>query len=316
MTEGTGADCAAPDGAGPGPADARSAGAEAEGAGLDAPITAVTVFRDGAQVVRTGTLSVQPGLQTITVGNLPPTVDPASVRLAARGRDLALLSVEVHREFRPDPLREDTARLRAEVESCRDAVQSLDDEDAAEQARLGFVGHLSEAAATALARAVGFGRAGHDALADMAGHLAGDTSRALGRRRDIAARRRVASRELEAAERRLALAEKRSGLSVELVELAAIVEASAVTQAEVEFSYHVSGASWRAMYDLGLSGERLTVGYLAEVTQQTGEDWPEVGLALSTTRRGVHQRLPELRPWYVGKAQPMPRRMAASAMPA
>src|SRR5215472_16271113 len=143
---------------------------EADG-GLDAPITAVTVFRDGARVVRTGLTDVRPGLATITVGNLPSTVDPASVRLAARGHDLALLSVEVRREFRPDPLREDTARLRADVERCRGAVQALDDEDAAEQARLGFVSHLSEAAATALARAVGSGRADHDALTQMAGHL-------------------------------------------------------------------------------------------------------------------------------------------------
>jgi hypothetical protein len=44
------------------------------------------------------------------------------------------------------------------LDRCRDAVQALDDEETAEQARLDFAGHLSEAAATALARAVSFGR--------------------------------------------------------------------------------------------------------------------------------------------------------------
>ena len=77
------------------------------------------------------------------------------------------------------------------------------------QARLDFLGHLSGAAATALARAVGFGRASHDDLAQMAGHLSADTGDALGRRRDIAARSRAARRELEAAERRLDEAEQR-----------------------------------------------------------------------------------------------------------
>jgi hypothetical protein len=47
-----------------------------------------------------------------------------------------LLNVEVHRGYRTDPLREETARLRSEADRCRDAVQALDDEDAAEQARL------------------------------------------------------------------------------------------------------------------------------------------------------------------------------------
>ena len=288
----------------------------AEGTSLDAPIVAVTVFGDGARVQRSGIVSVEPGLRPVVIGGLPASVDPASVRVAARGRDLALLNVEVHRRYRTDPLREETGRLRAEVERCRDAVQALDDEDAAEQARLDFLGHLSGAAATALARAVSFGRAGHDDLAGMAGHLSDDTAGALGRRREISVRRRAARRELEAAEQRLEAAEERAGDAVEFAEVAATLEASAATRAEVDISYHVSGASWRPLYDLALDGERLAVSYLAEVIQQTGEDWPAVELVLSTTRRGQHQILPELDPWYIGRVQPVPQPVARKAMAA
>jgi uncharacterized protein (TIGR02231 family) len=274
----------------------------AEGSSLDLPITAVTVFQDGARVVRSGVVSVPPGPFPVIIGNLPACVDPASVRLAVQGRDLALLNVEVRRGYGVDPLRDETARLRSEVERCGDEVQALADEDAAEQTRLGFLGSLSEAAATALARAVSFGRASHDDLSRMADLLSADTASALQRRREIKARRRTAQRDLEAAEHRLAAAEQRADRQVEFVEVAAILEASAATQAEVELSYHVSGATWRPLYDLGLNSERLAVTYLAEITQQTGEDWPEVELALSTTRRGLHQTLPELHPWYIGRA--------------
>jgi uncharacterized protein (TIGR02231 family) len=285
-----------------------------EGTGLDVPITAVTVFQDGARVVRSGSVGVEPGLRPVVIGNLPAAVDPASVRLAARGRDLALLNVEVHRGYGADPLRDETARLRSEVEKCRDEVQALDDENAAEQARLGFLGSLSEAAATALARAVSFGRADHDDLSRMAGLLSADTASTLGRRRDISARRRAAQRELEAAEHRLAAAEQRAHRSVEFVEVSATLESSAATRAEVELSYHISGASWRPLYDLGLNGERLAVTYLAEVTQQTGEDWPAVELALSTTRSGLHRTLPQLHPWYIGRAVTVRGPMAAGGM--
>ena len=276
---------------------------------LDAPITAVTVFRDGARVQRSGTVDMAPGRQAVVIGGLPSSVDPASVRVAARGPGLTLLTVEVHRGYRTDPLREETARLRAEAERCRDAVRALDDEDAAVQARLDFLGHLSGAAAAALARAVGFGRAGHDDLAQMAGHLSADTADALGRRRDIAARSRAARRELEAAERRLDEAESRAGQPAAYTDVSAILEAGAVAPAEVELSYHVPGASWRPLYDLTLDGEQLMVSYLAEVTQQTGEDWPAVELVLATMRRGRQQGLPELDPWYIGKAPPLPPAM-------
>jgi uncharacterized protein (TIGR02231 family) len=277
-----------------------------EGTRLDAPIVAVTVFRDGARVQRSGTVNVEPGLRPVVVGGLPPSVDPASVRVAARGSGLALLDVEVHRGYRTDPLREDTARLRSDVERCRDLVQELDDEDTAEQARLNFLGHLSEAAATALARAVSFGRGDHDDLARMAGHLSADTSGALARRREIGARKRVARRELEAAEQRLEAAETRGGMPDAVTEVSATLEASAPAAAEVDVSYHVSGASWRPLYDLTLDGERLAVSYLAEVRQRSGEDWPAVELVLSTTRRGLHQALPELDPWYIGRARRVP----------
>src|SRR5438552_7259406 len=282
---------------------------------IDAPITAVTVFRDGARVQRSGTVSMAQGRQAVVIGGLPASVDPASVRVAARGSGLTLLNVEVHRGYRTDPLREETGRLRAEAERCRDAVRALDDEDAAVQARLDFLGHLSGAAAAALARAVGFGRASHDDLAQMAGHLAADTADALGGRRDIAARSRDARRELEAAERRLEEAEKRAGHPAAYTEVSAILEAGAAAEASVELSYHVPGASWRPLYDLTLDGEELAVSYLAEVTQQTGEDWPAVELVLATTRRGRHQGLPELDPWYIGKAVVLPAapRMARRA---
>jgi uncharacterized protein (TIGR02231 family) len=275
----------------------------AEPEGLDAPITAVTVFRDGARITRSGQATLSPGLWPVLMPSLPVSVDPESVRVAVRGHDVALLEVEANLRHGVDPLRAEIVRLRSEAEKWRDAVRALDDQDAAEEARLGFAGHLSEAAAVAMARAVSFGRAGHDDLAQMAGFLSASTASALERRREISGRRSAAQRELEAAEQRLADAGRRVGV-VRFVEVSASVEATAQTAAEIELSYHVKDASWQPLYDLALTGERLTASYLAEVTQRTGEDWPTVRLVLSTARRGLHRRLPELRPWYISRQAP------------
>jgi uncharacterized protein (TIGR02231 family) len=286
---------------------AGSGSADASAGGLDAPIIGVTVFRDGARVMRAGTVDVPAGLGRVEVGTLPAAADTASVRVAVRGTGVALLEVEVNRRFRTDPIREDTTRLRADVERLRDAVRELEDENAAQEAGLSFLGHLSEAAASSLARAVGAGRADYAELLRMAGHLTDGTEGALARRRQIAARMRAARRELDAAEQRLANAERHRSRSVEYSQVSVVVESGAAVSAVVELSYHVSGASWKPLYDLALHGERLTVSYLAEVTQHTGEDWPETTLALSTARQGQHQGLPELRPWYVGRPVPPPQ---------
>ncbi len=288
---------------------------------LDAPIMAVTVFRDGARVLRSGAVTAAAGTSRIVVSGLPTAADPASVRVAVRGQHVALLDIEVNRRHVADPHHQDTARLQADVDARRDELQALDDTDSAEQVAVGFTGHLSEAAAVALARAVSFGRIGHDELDQMAAHLSASTASALARRREISARKRAVTRELEAAERRLAGVQRQQA-TPQFIEVTAVVEASAATDADVDISYHVSGVSWRPLYDLGLSGEKLAVSYLAELTQRTGEDWPEVELTVSTTRQGQHQTLPELAPWYIGVARPEPpmmpkaARAAASAMAA
>jgi uncharacterized protein (TIGR02231 family) len=287
-----------------------------EQASADTPITGVTVFTDGARVIRSGSKSVQAGVWPVTVASLPENADPSSVRVAARGHGLALLNVEVQRRVGTEPRRVSLAQLRADVERCRDAVKELDDADEAERAGLGFITHLAEAAATSLARAVSNGRAGYDELAGMAGHLSASTATTLGKRREIAVRKRDAQRELDAAVSRLAGAE-RPGEPVVFTEVSVLLEAAAATEAEIELTYHVSGASWQPLYDLVLDGERLKVSYLAEITQRTGEDWPEVILVLSTTRQGLRQTLPELQPWYIGRPQPPVFRAARGrAMPA
>ncbi|MGH3247743.1 MAG: mucoidy inhibitor MuiA family protein [Trebonia sp.] len=278
----------------------------------DTPITGVTVFTDGARVTRAGVTRVGPGPRPVVVANLPESADPASVRVAARGHDLALLNVEVQRRVATAPRRTSLAQLRADAERLREAVRELNDADEAERAGLGFLGHLSEAAAASLARAVGAGRAGYDELAGMAGHLSASTATVLGRRREIAAAKRVAQRELDAALERLAGAEQ-SGQPVVFTEVSVLLDAAAATESEIELTYHVAGASWRPLYDLVLDGEKLNVSYLAEITQRTGEDWPEVTLVLSTTRQGLRQTLPELSPWYIGRPQPPRVFHAASA---
>jgi uncharacterized protein (TIGR02231 family) len=298
-------------------ADGRAGGPA--GAGLDAAITGVTVFTDGARVTRSGVTPVPGGTHAVLIASLPETTDPSSVRVTARGHDLALLNVEVQRRVSVEPAHVSFARLRDDVERCRDTVRELDDADSAEQAGLGFLGHLSEAAATSLSRAVGAGRAGYAELSAMAGHLSGSTAAVLGRRREIAVRKRAAQRELDAALARLQTAEAGPGDPVVTVAVIATLDAAADTEAEVEVVYHVKGATWHPLYDLALQGERLNVSYLAEVKQRTGEDWPEVPLVLSTTRRGLRESLPELKPWYIGRPAPptaVPMMAGAAAPPA
>jgi uncharacterized protein (TIGR02231 family) len=280
----------------------------------DARITGVTVFRDGARVTRSGPARVAAGTTAVVLDGLPGSLESSSVRVSARGAGLTLAGVEVRRDYQPGPLRDEAARLRADVDRLRDELRELDDADTARQAGLGFLGHVCEAAAAALSRAIGAGRMDAAALDEMTGHLTASTAAILSAQRETSARRRAAERELEAAERRLTVADKMVTSPPSVVAVAATLHAETAVDAEIDVSYHVPGASWRPSYDAALADGELTVSYRAEIDQHTGEDWPGVELTLSTTRRGCRRTLPELSPWYISRAQPGDRWVAAGGV--
>jgi uncharacterized protein (TIGR02231 family) len=79
------------------------------------------------------------------------------------------------------------------------------------------------------------------------------------------------------------------------------------------------------LYDVRLveadEGYSLNVTYLAQITQNTGQEWQGVKLTVSTARPALNQRLPELRPWFLDVYRPpipqqVRRSVASMAAPA
>lgn len=72
-------------------------------------------------------------------------------------------------------------------------------------------------------------------------------------------------------------------------------------QAKIEVNYTAMGASWSPAYDVRSDGpgKPVKLTYKANVRQQTGEDWNDVPLTLSTHDPNLRQQKPELPIWYV-----------------
>jgi uncharacterized protein (TIGR02231 family) len=73
----------------------------------------------------------------------------------------------------------------------------------------------------------------------------------------------------------------------------------------IEVSYLVQGAGWRSGYDLrtnSITG-RYVVEYIAMIFQNSGEDWKDAELRVSTQRPASFRDIPDQRPWYVDKLE-------------
>ncbi|MHB8057551.1 MAG: DUF4139 domain-containing protein, partial [Desulfuromonadaceae bacterium] len=79
-------------------------------------------------------------------------------------------------------------------------------------------------------------------------------------------------------------------------------------------------ASWEPSYDARLSADakNAELTFRAMVRQQTGEDWNNIDLTLSTARPAAGGAPPELSPWHISLSRPQPvteRMVSAAAAP-
>lgn len=291
-------------------------GAEFEAASR---IDAVTVFPDGASVSRRFAVDLPAGEHVLILNDLPVAADPGSLRVAGAGEGrLTVGSVDARQPRiteRPDP---DGLRR---LEALRDERLSLDDRISAERVRKRAAEALTAPGTLAAGeRGLNVGEARLAMAAALEETLAAD--RAI---REAERRQRALDREI---------AEVEAGLRSQpprRLEARVAVETAAPFRGELTLTYSVRGARWLPAYDarLATSGPKPTLELVrrAEVTQQTGEDWSDVALTVSTVRvaRGgsaprlgsLIVRFDEGRPgggaMLESRAEPSPRALAVPA---
>jgi uncharacterized protein (TIGR02231 family) len=281
---------------------------------MESRIAEVTVYTDRARVIRRGAVRLRAGEQRVSVENLPATLQDDSVRAGGRGAGVRILGVEVVRQYVTEAPEANIAELQKQLEALQDQDTALADEDAAIGSQLEFLKSLRESTATTLPRGISLGRSKLDDVQSLVDYLGKEWAAALARRREVAVQRRELARQIQALQGRMAP----NYDTMERRQINVFVEATAEVDAEIEVTYGVTGASWQPLYDVRLVESKVSLGYLANVTQQTGEDWPGVQLSLSTARPAVSTTIPELHPWYLDVPRPRPplppmARMAAPA---
>ncbi|MCL2031720.1 MAG: DUF4139 domain-containing protein [Methanomassiliicoccaceae archaeon] len=73
------------------------------------------------------------------------------------------------------------------------------------------------------------------------------------------------------------------------------------TESELTISYFIHNARWIPYYDIRVKdiGSPLSLASKAIVYQNTGEDWNNIDIILSTGNPSLSGNLPDLRPWYI-----------------
>ncbi len=94
------------------------------------------------------------------------------------------------------------------------------------------------------------------------------------------------------------------------------LEVSGTGDVTLRIEYQIRAARWAPSYVARLDGEQARFELRAVVAQDSGEDWTDVALRLSTAEPERFAQLPELHPQKIGRRQQEPAKRGFRAPPA
>jgi uncharacterized protein (TIGR02231 family) len=273
-------------------------------------VDAVTVYPDGASVTRVVTLDLPAGDNSAVLKDFPLTLDPASLRVEGEaGVKLTIGAIDAKPPRAAPPV--NLPELDKRIETLKDERVNLQGMIEAATARRKFAERFAEASPAGIgdkgeARPIAEWRAAFAAVGE-------EVASADSAIRDAERKQRELDREIARLEQDRAL-KPPSKMEVRIE-----LSAAASTKASLRVTYSVRNARWAPLYDARLdTGAKdrkpaLELVRRAEITQNTGEDWSNVALAVSTVRTARGGNAPDLKSLVVQYPQP-PRPMSAGAM--
>lgn len=274
---------------------------------VESQVTEVTVYPDRARVTCRGEVELEVGLQQLLIAELPLSLQPDSVRVGGRGTaGVRILSVDVERRHYEATPAARVDELEQEIERAEDELRVLADRQAALAAQAQYLDGMRQATVQ-YAKGLSRGKTTVEDQAQLVRFLQEEDLAVRTAVRELDQEQRGVKRRLERLRRELK--EWQSQRPRQRYQARVEVEVLSEGSFRPELSYVVGNAGWQPLYDLRLLEDeerRLELTMIAEVKQNTGQDWDGVALMLSTARPALNQRLPELDPWYIDIYRPAP----------
>ena len=272
-------------------------------------VDAVTVYPDGASVTRIVSLDLPAGENSAVLKDFPLTLDPSSLRVEGEaGAKLTIGAIDAKPPRAAPPV--NLPELDKRIEALKDERANLQGTIDAATARRKFAERFADSAPAGIgdkgeARPIAEWRAAFTAVGE-------EVASADAAIRDAMRKQRELDRELARLE------QERAQKPPSKLEVRIELAAAAATRATLRVTYSVRNARWTPLYDARLdTGAKdrkpaLELVRRAEITQNTGEDWSNVALAVSTVRTARGGSAPDLKSLVVQYPQ-MPRPMAAGS---
>lgn len=265
---------------------------------VESRITAVTVYTDRAVVTRTATAELGGGTAELVFSNLPETLNDQSLQVSGRGTAQATIldvsAKQTYVDFTPNAR---VKELEDQLKALNQQVRGLDDRKGVLDAQSSMLAKMEAALFAPPAKDVP--RADLNQFTTAMNYLTEQRAKLIAEHASLDLQRDELAQKITAVEQQLNELRGAGGRGFKTVTVR--VAAAQAGSLDVALSYTVPNASWWPSYDARVaSSERsVTLGYFGVVRQNTGEEWKDVALTLSTARPGLGGAAPTVTPWQL-----------------
>jgi len=278
---------------------------------VESKISQVTVYSQGAQIYRTASYAVSKGVTEIIIEGVSPTIDVKSLQVKATGAAIILDTKYMVYYPKPEtiPLSGLPLKTRQQITALEDSIKKVN------YTIQSYQDELDVLTATKNILQNNGAIRGQGKVNDSIQLLQTAIDYYSKKMMEINERYRVLGRSKANAETErnemnqrlqdLRNFENNSDTRNKAMEprhrVIITIKSDASITGKLDISYLVSSAGWTPMYDLRseIAVGNVNLNYKAQVYQNTGVDWNEVPLTISTNNPYQNKTKPELHPWYV-----------------
>jgi hypothetical protein len=254
----------------------------------------VTVYQNNALVTREVDIPEGLGTMELVVSPLPPqTVDTSLYSEGSEG--LRVLTTR----FRLRPVKEDTReevrKAEANLKELLESGQRMASDSKTLDDNLKMIGKLEGFTAANAVAATDKGKLDSDQITTLADYVM--KQRTEKAKELVTLQQKIATNQEHIDFLRRQLRELSAGTSKVERDAIIIVDKANAAAGKIKLNYLVESVAWRPQYRFRAGkgeNDQIRIEYLAGVVQQTGEEWNNVKLSLSTAQPMLNAAPPEL----------------------
>ncbi len=261
-------------------------------------LSGVKVFLRGAELTHTAKTEIKKGVSEIVFTDVARSIDQNSLNVSAKG-DFAILSVTQRLDYLRD------AASNPAVKSLNDSLEIMNNKFSTKQNEIDAVNAEIDLL-NANRQISGKDRAVTIAeLQKMAEYFRKRTGELKSQTTSLIKDQKKIQKEIDRINKQLA--ELNGKLNQPQNEIVVTVSAKSNVNAEFTLSYLIYDAGWQPLYDVRVNDLKnpAALNYKANVNQNSGLDWNDVNIILSTRNPVQNNNKPELYPWLIDFMRPV-----------